>query len=367
MNILIINLILHTAEKGVIPRHQSNHDCMIYTMARGFVANGHKVTLIASEEYKPSQPEKNDFEVIYFASKLPKIFKPDLLPYPKWLKKWLKNNTGRFDLIISSETFSMGTFAVAQTAPEKTVIWQELAQHQRFMKQMPSKVWYNFIARNMMKKMRVIGRSERARDFIRQYLPKVSDEIVDHGCDAEVFHPQSEVKPENAFIIISQLIERKQPVKILEAFLRFIEMPGYDDYKLHVVGRGPLEAEMRRIVAEKKREASVIFHGFLSHDEFAPLSRSSRAMLVNTQRDLNMVSIPESIANGTPVLMNTVPYSAKFVNDNKLGMAVDDWEALQLAEMAERYEEFHKNCVAISPTLTNNGCAKKIVDIAKNL
>ena len=92
MNILLLNLILHTPEKGVIPRRQTNHDSMIYNMARGFVANGHSVTLVASEEYRPMLPESNSFNVIYLPSRLPSVFKPSLLPFPVGLYRFLKKN-----------------------------------------------------------------------------------------------------------------------------------------------------------------------------------------------------------------------------------------------------------------------------------
>ena len=48
MKILIINCILTTAEKGVITPKKSIWDCMISTIARGFIELGHEVTLLAA-------------------------------------------------------------------------------------------------------------------------------------------------------------------------------------------------------------------------------------------------------------------------------------------------------------------------------
>ena len=50
MRVLILNFILSTAVDGKILRRKSNHDTMIYTMARGFVANGHEVRLLEGDE-----------------------------------------------------------------------------------------------------------------------------------------------------------------------------------------------------------------------------------------------------------------------------------------------------------------------------
>ena len=49
MNILILNLILSTPEKGVIKKRDSISDTMICSFARGFVALGHSVTIVAAE------------------------------------------------------------------------------------------------------------------------------------------------------------------------------------------------------------------------------------------------------------------------------------------------------------------------------
>ena len=90
MNILIINPILSTSEKGVITRRKSIKDCMICNFAQGFVNARHSVTILASEEFRPLQPETYDYQVLFFPSRLTKIFKPDLIPFPVGMRKWMK-------------------------------------------------------------------------------------------------------------------------------------------------------------------------------------------------------------------------------------------------------------------------------------
>lgn len=51
--ILIINPILYTAETNRIPKVSSIKDTMIYALCMGFVHGGHKVTLIAAQDYRP--------------------------------------------------------------------------------------------------------------------------------------------------------------------------------------------------------------------------------------------------------------------------------------------------------------------------
>ena len=363
MRILIVNLILHTHEKGVIPVRETNHDCMIYGMARGFVANGHKVTLAASEEYRCTEPEDNPFEVVYFPSRMPRVFKPWLLPWPKGLGRYVRTHS--FDLIVSADTFSMGTLIASRNAKCQLVAWQELAQHNRMMHRLPSKFWYGIIVRLMMRRVIAVGRSLPARDFISHYSPRTSPGIVDHGCDSDVFHPGDET--DDSFVIIARLVEAKRPLVILDAFLKFIRKPGFENYRLDVIGDGPMRQAMEERARQAGAEKNVVFHGFMSHHDFAPIGRRAKGLLINTMQDLNMVSVSEAIANGTPVLMNSVPYTATFVRDKGLGIVRDDWNEDTLEELARGYGRFHEACARISSTLTCTASAEKIVHIAENM
>ncbi len=360
MNILIVNPILHTSEKGVIPRHKSNHDCMIYTMARGMVANGHTVTLAAAAEFRADNPDNEDFKVVYLPSRLPKILRPDLLPWPIGLRKLIKG--GHFDVIITSEIFSIASLITARAAGVPVVVWQEMGTHQRKMKKIPSRTWYNLIAPVFMRRTIVVGRSTVARDFAKRYMPIVRESIVDHGCNSSLFHPGEE--SDDSFIIVSQLIERKQPVRMLDAFIEFLRRPGRGKFVLHVVGRGALLETMKAKVKAQGVESNVIFHGFLRQEEFAALGRRAKGMLINTLQDLNMVSVPEAIVNGTPILMNTVPYTAGYVSENGLGIAKDNWGADELEAMADNYPRMHRACVAAHNSLTEVSCAARLVELA---
>lgn len=347
----------------MITRRETNENTMIHTMARGFLKSGHDVTLLSSEEYRPMKRETTDFEIVYFKSRMPGVFKPDLLPFPKGLKKWLRNHSQKYDLAIASDTFMMPTLAAALYCRCRLVIWQELDKYQRMMHQIPAKVWYNVVARIFMRNVRVIARSPKARDFIGRFLNDVATETVDHGADSDIFTAEEE-KNDRSFIVISQLIKRKRIDRIIRNFARFVGKPEFSNYVLNIVGDGPERDSLEKLASDLGVSDNVVFHGYLFHDRFAPLSRKSTALLIDTERDLNMVSVPESIANGTPVLMNTVANTASFINSHRLGLAVDDWDERHLEEMTRRYDEFHANCLQVRDSVTNEGCAKKLIELA---
>ena len=64
MKIIVINPILFTHEKGVIPHVTTIKETMIYDLCLAYHRAGHAVTLIAAADYAPEREETYDFEVV---------------------------------------------------------------------------------------------------------------------------------------------------------------------------------------------------------------------------------------------------------------------------------------------------------------
>ena len=361
MKILIINCILSTAEKGVITPKKSIWDCMISTFARGFIELGHSVTLLASEEFRPTSKETLPFEVIYFPSCFPKIFKPDLLPWPKGMHRWLKQHAEAYDLVISSETFQIPTLMASGICAPKLLIWQEMVRHQRLLFKLPSRLWYNVIVPLFMRGVTVVPRSEPAKQFISQYSCRVSNVIVDHGTDAAVLHPCEE--HDKAFIVIARLVPGKNIDRIITKFSRLVAHEQYSDYRLDIIGDGDQRQQLESLVEELGLQQQVVFHGFRTHEQLAEPLRRAIALLVDTSNDLNMLTTAEAITSGTPVVTNTVPSSAPFIAARGLGIVRDDWDENDLMDVIADYDKMHKACVNEGKELTNVACARKMISI----
>ena len=366
MKILILNQILYTAENNIIPKVKSIKDTMIYNMCLGFKNLGYGVTLAAAQEYLPTEKEEYDFEILFFPSFLKKIFPPSVLPYSPELKDYLKKNHNLYDLVIASEVFSLSALFAAVICPYKTIIWQELTCHQNKFHKIPSKIWYNFIARFFMNKvLTVVPRSKQSLEFISKYMPYVSKTIVDHGINSEKFIC-SKIK-KRQIISSSQLIYRKNIDGIINIYNRFHRIKGYEDVKLIIAGRGDEEIKLKKLVDELGLSDYVFFVGFLSQNELNNYIRESYCFLVNTRKDLNMVSIPEAIASGTPILTNRVPASVYYIENNKLGIAKDNWNEYDIKTLIDDNQLYVNNCINYRDKLTNEYSAKKFIEIFTTL
>ncbi|MCM1386126.1 MAG: glycosyltransferase [Bacillus sp. (in: Bacteria)] len=357
--VLIINPILYTPETNRIPQVESIKDTMIYTLCLGFVKAGHQVTLLAAQDYKPVVEEVYDFPVIFMKTIGHKVFQPRCFPYMPGLRGFLKQHR-EYDLIIASEVFGTWSYTASRLYPEKTIIWHELAKHNNILHKIPSKVWYNIIARFMMRKSLVVPRSEAAACFISQFVPHVWEHFVDHGVNIDKIPLPEQIEKQNRFVVVSQFIERKQIDKTILRFQEFWER-GHKDYKLYVIGRGELEETLKQLVKKQRLEEAVSFCGWMKHERLLPFVAESKAMLVSTIKDDNMVSIVESIAAGTPVVTTSIPYTAAYIKRDNLGIVADNWGADELEEICDKNGVYTQNCIAYREKLSNTYIAKQLL------
>ncbi len=364
MRILVLNAILFTAERDVIPQVKSIKDTMIYNMCLGFNKLGHEITLVAAEDYRPENLEQYAFNVLFFKSKWRKVCKPSVLPYLPDLKDYLKKSKDRFDMILSSEVFSLLTLDAAIVCPEKLLIWQEVNVHQKKFHEIPSKVWHNLVVPMFMKKIRVVARSESARNYIRQFCANVSDICVEHGMNLDKFRFSAEKKRQ--IIASSQLIPRKRVDYVIRRFAELHQLDAFKDIRLLIAGRGVLEGELKQLAKDLEVADSVDFLGFVTQKELNSCIMESMCFLLNTQRDLNVVSIPEAVVSGTPVLMNSVPASASYIQAKELGIVQDDWGVSELVKIINDNERYVANCICFREKLSNVHMAQMLIDIFKS-
>lgn len=275
----------------------------------------------------------------------------------------MRNNHYKYNLIISSEVFSFPSLFASLLCPEKTVIWHELALHPSFLFKIPSKVWYNVICRLLMGKVFVIPRSVSARDFISSYCPKVSSVCVEHGINLAKFSYSQE--KDDYFTYVGQLIKRKNVEYLIKVFSEYIKVTG-NKTKLYICGDGPQRDELIKIAKKMHTENQVLFLGKLSHNELNNIIMKSLGGLISTKQDNNMVSIPESIVSGTPLLTNSIPTNSYIIKENELGIVKDEWGVDELERLVKNNNYYVSNCIKYREKLSANYSSNQLIGLYMN-
>lgn len=357
MKVLFVNPIIYTSETKKVNPAKTIKDTMGYDLCLAFMDQGIDITLICAEDYKPTEKEEYPFKVIWAKTKFKKICFPNSLPFCPEIKKIVKN--GNYDLIISSEVFSLNSLMLSVHSRKNLIVWQELAMHNNMLHKIPSKIWYGIIARLFFRKTLVIPRSILAREFIAKYCNKTSTTVVDHGVNLDKFEYSAEKK--NQFAICSQLIPRKHIEKSIYAFAEYLEK--YDNLtKLYIMGDGEDRQKLENQVAELGIGGNVIFTGKLPHSELIGILNKSAAMLLYTEKDNSMISVVESIAVGTPIVTNSVPFNSTYIKPNRLGIVNDYWNCDDLHEVMTN-KEYVSNCIEYRQKLSTHNRVDTFINI----
>lgn len=264
-------------------------------------------------------------------------------------RSFIKKHGADFDMIVSSEVFSVNSLMAYRAALDKLIIWHELAKHNNILKKIPSKIWYNLIVGIFMRNATVIARSEQAKSFISKYCKNTQEKIIDHGVNLDKFPAVKEKS--DYFVVCSQLIERKRIDGILRSFAAFLKKND-SSYKLYILGSGDKEEQLKSISNELGINENVIFKGKMSHNDLIPILSKAKAMLINTIKDNNMVSIVESIAVGTPILTTDIPLNSEYIKKYQLGIAKNRWDENDLQDILDKNEEFVNNCIQYRENLS---------------
>ncbi|MCC8073703.1 MAG: glycosyltransferase [Clostridiales bacterium] len=360
MKILIVNPIIYTSETRNIKKANTIKDTMIYDLCLAFQNLDNEVVLAAAEDFQPVNHESYPFSVVWMKTKLKKICPPNVLPYCPEIKNIAKK--GNFDMIITSEVFSLNSLMLVIRSKKNVIIWHELAKHNKIFGGIPSRIWYNFVARIFYRNALIVPRSSEAKTFISQYCNNVNDTVIDHGVNLDKFTLFT--NKDNCFVVSSQLIKRKRINKIITTFADYLKL--YDNNtNLYIIGDGDEKNNLENLVKSLNIQNNVHFTGKLNHNELIKYLQQAMAMLVYTEKDNNMVSIVEAIAVGTPIITTSIPYNASYIKANELGIVNDNWNAQDLYKIAGD-DKFIKNCISYRNTVSTKNKAETFLNLFIN-
>lgn len=358
MRILFVDPILRTAETNDIPEAATIKESLPYNYAKALHDMGHEVVLIACADFRPSREEEYPFEVVFLPSRLTKLFPPRAIPFMPGLLPYLRDRRGTFDLVVCGEIVGIHTLMAAIVCPRRTVVWHELAVFHKIMGGYAARAWYRFLSPLYARVASIVPRSDNARRFLSQWFRKLCPYNVEHGVDASLFDPSD--SKDDRFVVVARLVPPKRVDQILRSFAEHVRLTGVRT-ELWIVGDGPEQRGLELLADKLGIGERTKFLGRLPHARIAEILASSKALLYKAYYDNSLLTVAESIASGTPVLVTGSIDNADAVRRHRLGIARDEWDHVELAELESRHEEFARNCRAHRKEATVQWQASRLV------
>lgn len=338
MKVAVINLITRTPlVHNEVPQVKSNRDNIIVKFAKALRKQGIDLDLFVSDAYKPIVKETLDVKVIYVRTLWKFIFWPSRLPFVPALFAKLRN---KYDIVVCTEAFQWGTvFAVLSKLfsfkrKTKVIVWQETSRHQQLFKKLPSLIFHKLILKFFLDKhiAKYIPWSEPSKQFlIKQGIKKNKITCsISHGFDQNVFFYDSNIEKDNYIFSPSRLIDFKGVDILLKAFA--IVKEKLNNIKLLIQGEGPNLEEYKALSSRLKINKKVKFDIVrIDHNEMRIRYNKALVTIIATKRELCNISVLESIACGTPVIVSTGADNHIAFLDGRGGMVFNSGDYNELA------------------------------------
>jgi len=126
-------------------------------------------------------------------------------------------------------------------------------------------------------------------------------EFADNGVDVSRFRgdPSPTSQKTLRIIYIGRLVDWKRVDLLISACRRLI---GYVNFRVHIVGHGPLYGALQQQVQQMLLASYVQFHGWLPQATAADLLRNSDVLVLPSMRECGGAVVLEAMATGIPVI-----------------------------------------------------------------
>jgi glycosyltransferase involved in cell wall biosynthesis len=175
------------------------------------------------------------------------------------------------------------------------------------------------------------------------YFSRKAEEVRSAKCEVRSKHGL----PERFFLASARFIERKNVVRLIEAYARYRQMREGGGRKtektwdLVLLGDGPLRSDLQSQVSTLRLQRSVHLPGFRQIDDLPAYYALARAFVHAPLVEQWGLVVNEAMASGLPVLVsNRCGCAPDLVKDGVNGFTFDPYDVEQLAKLMLKISAF---------------------------
>ena len=171
------------------------------------------------------------------------------------------------------------------------------------------------------------------------------------------------VAPPVQLLSVSRLQGSKHIDWIIDAVDRLGSEPKPADVVVHIVGTGPDQARLQRLVDERGLSELVTFHGFVSDEELDRLYRQAHVFLMPARQGYGLPAL-EALNRGCPVVLNKESGVSEILGDTPwvaIAAPSPDGFAAALTAMLERLTSRNTSTPPIPELPTEESWADQLI------
>lgn len=172
-------------------------------------------------------------------------------------------------------------------------------------------------------------------DWARELGYKGEVEVIPNGVDVTRFKPTTynlqPTKESVRLITTSRLVEKNGVGDIIQA-LKYLP----SNVALQILGVGPLESELKRLVQDEGLGERVEFLGHVEHEAIPEYLHEADVFVRPSLSEGQGISFIEAMASGLPVVATPVGGIPDFLTDGETGLLCTPRDPKSIAEAVER-------------------------------
>jgi len=283
------------------------------------------------------------------------------------LAQYLKKNKNRFDIIHTQSSGGMPGFWTAQTVADfkkrnKDIVFVMTFHHSDTKGFVEKHV--KEIEPVMQELDHLILVSNHQKDVFKEYFPWfTSITVIPNGYSSDIFRPipmksarERLGLPQNIPILlnIGNLKTYKGQIYLIQAMKKIIAR--HETATAYILGKGPLEAELNKVIKENGLENHVVLAGGgKPKDEIPVWMNACDIFVLPSLYEGNPTVMFEALGVGLPFVGTKVGGMPEIIQNNKLGLLVppadpdalanailkaleSDWDREYIRKYAKRYD-----------------------------
>jgi len=164
---------------------------------------------------------------------------------------------------------------------------------------------------------------------------------------------------------VGWLMEKKGQIYLLEA-IKILTNKGIYNIQCYIIGKGPLEEELKNVVTNLKINDFVIITGFINDEKKNQILNKSDLFIIPSLDEGNPIVMFEALGFGLPIIATDVGGIPEIINSEDIGIIVPTRNSSLLAEaiMESIKRKWNRDIIrSFAENYTWEKIARKTIDI----
>ena len=185
----------------------------------------------------------------------------------------------------------------------------------------------------------VVANSPSLKVLCEKFSPNQNIEMITNGVDLNIFYPSNLQNNDQSLPVQLLFISRLSLQKGIETLIEgcgILKSRGVSNYKLTIVGDGPLKDHMFANIDRHKIRDNINFLGWRKLEELPNIYRSSDIFILPSVMEGMPSVVLQAMACGLPIIGSRVKGFEEVIEDNVNGLTVKYNDANELADAIEK-------------------------------